>query len=60
MVSQSPPEQQRVRMLEIENRQLREDNLLLKKASTFFCQTPKMKENLVSTWQQKWGKSRSV
>ena len=52
MVSQSPPEQQRVRMLEIENRQLREDNLLLKKASTFFCQTPKMKVKLVSTWQQ--------
>ena len=30
-------EQQRIRMLEIENRQLREDNLLLKKASAFFA-----------------------
>jgi transposase len=30
------PEQQRIRQLETENRQLREDNALLKKASAFF------------------------
>ena len=29
------PEQQRIRILEIESRQLREDNLLLKKASEY-------------------------
>jgi transposase len=29
-------EQQRIRQLEAENRQLREDNMLLKKASAFF------------------------
>ena len=32
------PEQQRIRVLEIENRQLREDNLLLKKASALACE----------------------
>jgi transposase len=31
------PEQQRIRQLEAENRQLREDNALLKKASAFFA-----------------------
>lgn len=31
------PEQQRIRQLEAENRQLREDNVLLKKASAFFA-----------------------
>jgi transposase len=31
------PEQQRIRELEIENRQLRSDNDLLKKASAFFA-----------------------
>ena len=31
------PEQQRIRQLEMENRQLREDNTLLKKASAFFA-----------------------
>jgi transposase len=31
------PEQQRIRQLEAENRQLREDNTLLKKASAFFA-----------------------
>lgn len=46
------PEHQRIRVLEIESRQLREDNLLLKKRQ-FFCQTPEMKVNLVNTWQQK-------
>jgi transposase len=30
-------EQQRIRQLEVENRQLREDNALLKKASAFFA-----------------------
>ena len=30
-------EQQRIRQLEAENRQLREDNTLLKKASAFFA-----------------------
>jgi transposase len=30
-------EQQRIRQLEMENRQLREDNTLLKKASAFFA-----------------------
>lgn len=30
-------EQQRIRQLEAENRQLREDNALLKKASAFFA-----------------------
>jgi transposase len=30
-------EQQRIRQLEIENRQLRQDNDLLKKASAFFA-----------------------
>lgn len=33
------PEQQRIRALEIENRQLREDNELLKKASAFLPNT---------------------
>ena len=33
------PGQQRVRVLEIESRQLREDNLLLKKASAFLPNT---------------------
>ena len=33
------PEQQRIRILEIEDRQLREDNLLLKKASAFLPNT---------------------
>lgn len=41
LVIQSPPEQQRIRILEIENRQLREDNLLLKKASAFFAKHQK-------------------
>lgn len=31
------PEQQRIRSLEQENRRLREDNVLLKKASAFFA-----------------------
>jgi len=35
------PEQQRIRALEIENRQLREDNELLKKASAFFAKHQK-------------------
>lgn len=34
-------EQQRIRVLEIENRQLREDNALLKKASAFFAKHQK-------------------
>jgi transposase len=34
-------EQQRIRVLEIENRQLREDNILLKKASAFFAKHQK-------------------
>jgi transposase len=34
-------EQQRIRLLEIENRQLREDNALLKKASAFFAKHQK-------------------
>jgi transposase len=34
-------EQQRIRQLEAENRQLREDNALLKKASAFFAREPK-------------------
>ena len=36
-------EQQRIRILEFENRQLREDNLLLKKASAFFAKHQKCK-----------------
>ena len=35
------PDQQRIRVLEIENRQLREDNILLKKASAFFARHQK-------------------
>lgn len=35
------PEQQRIRALEIEVRQLREDNALLKKASAFFAKHQK-------------------
>lgn len=31
------PEQQRIRQLEVENRQLKSDNELLKKASAFFA-----------------------
>ena len=31
------PEQQRIRQLEVENRQLKSDNELLKKASSFFA-----------------------
>lgn len=31
------PEQQRIRQLEVENRHLREDNAILKKASAFFA-----------------------
>ena len=39
------PEQQRIRVLEIENRQLREDNLLLKKASAFLPNTKNESES---------------
>lgn len=35
------PEQQRIRQLEAENRQLKEDNELLKKASAFFARAMK-------------------
>jgi transposase len=35
------PEQQRIRQLEVENRQLKSDNELLKKASAFFAREMK-------------------
>lgn len=35
------PEQQRIRQLEVENRQLKQDNELLKKASAFFAREMK-------------------